>query len=294
MGDDINDHDLDNPIIFQSENSSSETIFTNNPEGVIPNQATEKMEIHHSKDHKNHLKNWKSYLFEFFMLFFAVFCGFVSEYWLEHRIERDREKEYIKSEIADLKTDTLMFNNFSLAGNRQIEGYRKMVVTINRFLEGEVVAKELIKINNKYGGGYVSVDITDRTISQLKSGGLRLIRNQGASDAISQYYNITGNEILSQTEIMKNQQVKMMDLATKIFDNTYNTDTTLYQKLESKKISFDAMMISRDPKLLKEYANTIQIQIGILDYYMAQVRNQKYYALNTITLLKKEYHLENE
>ena len=294
MGDDINDHDLDNPIIFQSENSSSETIFTNNPEGVIPNQATEKMEIHHSKDHKNHLKNWKSYLFEFFMLFFAVFCGFVSEYWLEHRIERDREKEYIKSEIADLKTDTLMFNNFSLAGNRQIEGYRKMVVTINRFLEGEVVAKELIKINNKYGGGYVSVDITDRTISQLKSGGLRLIRNQAASDAISQYYNITGNEILSQTEIMKNQQVKMMDLATKIFDNTYNTDTTLYQKLESKKISFDAMMISRDPKLLKEYANTIQIQIGILDYYMAQVRNQKYYALNTITLLKKEYHLENE
>lgn len=291
MGDNINDHDLDNPIISQSENSSSEIIFTDNPEGVIPNQATEKMEIHHSKDHKNHLKNWKSYLFEFFMLFFAVFCGFLSEYWLEHRIERDREKEYIKSEIADLKTDTLAFHNFSLAGNRQIEGYRKMVVTINRFLEGEVVAKELIKTNNKYGGGYVSVDITDRTISQLKSGGLRLIRNQAASDAISQYYNITGNEILSQTEIMKNQQVKMMDLATKIFDNTYSTDTILYRKLENKKISFDAMMISRDPKLLKEYANTIQIQIGILDYYMAQVKYQKYNALNAITLLKKEYHL---
>ena len=39
------------------------------------------------------------------MLFLAVFCGFLAEYQLEHVIENQREKQYIQSLIADLKSD---------------------------------------------------------------------------------------------------------------------------------------------------------------------------------------------
>jgi hypothetical protein len=35
-------------------------------------------------------KKWTHYFWEFLMLFLAVFCGFLAEYQLEHKIESDR------------------------------------------------------------------------------------------------------------------------------------------------------------------------------------------------------------
>ena len=44
------------------------------------------------------------------MLFLAVFCGFLAEYQLEHKIERDREKQFIASMIKELEADTAQVN----------------------------------------------------------------------------------------------------------------------------------------------------------------------------------------
>ena len=52
-------------------------------------------------------RKWTNYFWEFPMLFLAVFCGFLAEYSLEHKIEKDREKQYIRSFIEDLERDTL-------------------------------------------------------------------------------------------------------------------------------------------------------------------------------------------
>jgi len=38
-------------------------------------------------------KKWTNYLWEFLMLFLAVFCGFLAEYQLEHIIENQRQKK---------------------------------------------------------------------------------------------------------------------------------------------------------------------------------------------------------
>ena len=40
------------------------------------------------------------------MLFLAVFCGFLAEYQLKHKIEKNRERQFIVSMIEDLKADT--------------------------------------------------------------------------------------------------------------------------------------------------------------------------------------------
>ena len=40
------------------------------------------------------------------MLFLAVFCGFLAEYQLEHKIESDREKVLAKAFYEDIKKDT--------------------------------------------------------------------------------------------------------------------------------------------------------------------------------------------
>ena len=40
------------------------------------------------------------------MLFLAVFCGFLAEYYLEHTIEHNRERQFINSLVRDIKADT--------------------------------------------------------------------------------------------------------------------------------------------------------------------------------------------
>ena len=51
-------------------------------------------------------KKWTHYFWEFLMLFLAVFCGFLAEYQLEHKIERDREKEFARALYAELLVDS--------------------------------------------------------------------------------------------------------------------------------------------------------------------------------------------
>ena len=51
-------------------------------------------------------KKWTHYLWEFLMLFLAVFCGFLAEYQLEHKIEKDRAKELAISFYNELKRDS--------------------------------------------------------------------------------------------------------------------------------------------------------------------------------------------
>ena len=51
-------------------------------------------------------KKWTHYFWEFLMLFLAVFCGFLAEYKLEHKIERDRAKELASSFYDELKGDS--------------------------------------------------------------------------------------------------------------------------------------------------------------------------------------------
>jgi len=62
------------------------------------------MEVHHHSHSSR--KKWTHYFWEFLMLFFVVFCGFLAEYQLEHKIESDREKVLAKVFYEDIKKDT--------------------------------------------------------------------------------------------------------------------------------------------------------------------------------------------
>ena len=67
------------------------------------------MEVHaHSHTAR---KKWTHYFWEFLMLFLAVFCGFLAEYQLEPKIEKDREKVLAKAFYEDIKKDTAALIN---------------------------------------------------------------------------------------------------------------------------------------------------------------------------------------
>src|SRR5215510_7831554 len=51
-------------------------------------------------------KKFTHYLWEFLMLFLAVFCGFLAENFREQFMDHRREIQYMKSMLADLDSDT--------------------------------------------------------------------------------------------------------------------------------------------------------------------------------------------
>src|SRR6478735_37358 len=50
-------------------------------------------------------KKWTHYLFEFFMLFLAVFAGFLAEQMREHIVERTRAHQFLESMLMDVQTN---------------------------------------------------------------------------------------------------------------------------------------------------------------------------------------------
>ena len=116
MADNTDEVHLDDPTNNQTEKPSDEIIPNTDTEPLNPNQETENMEVHHHAHHEGK-KSWKSYFWEFLMLFLAVFCGFLAEYKLEHIFESEREKELASNFYNELKADSSAFQ--IAIGNRQ-------------------------------------------------------------------------------------------------------------------------------------------------------------------------------
>src|SRR6185295_6388496 len=131
-------------------------------------------------------KKWTHYLWEFLMLFLAVSLGFFVENQREHMVEHQRETQYMRSMIEDLKSDTT-----ELTENIRLRRERDVMIDSLIYLLGQ----RDISINGNsiyYLGRVISPPISffpnDRTIQQLKnSGGLRLIRNMEISNSIMAY-----------------------------------------------------------------------------------------------------------
>ncbi len=94
--------------IFDQQSATANVLSTepviSQPQPSDSKPQTETMEVHHHP-HIHSEKKWKEYLFQFLMLFLAVFCGFLAEYQLEHVIENNREKQFMRSMVEDLEKD---------------------------------------------------------------------------------------------------------------------------------------------------------------------------------------------
>jgi len=127
-----------------------------------------------------------NHLFDFFMLFLAVFCGFMADNWREQLSEHQREKTYVSSIVEDIKSDTLECGKIIARLKSIHSGIDDVLLalTTNEVLEN---SNDVYKLWTKNIGLYVFVS-NDRTIQQLKnSGDLRLIRNKKVSDKIMEY-----------------------------------------------------------------------------------------------------------
>ena len=135
------DESLKNLPTNEIEKFENDIIPTEELETSSPTQETQNMEVHHHAHdpaESHHKKNWKSYFWEFLMLFLAVFCGFLAEYQLEHKIEGERAKKYMYDMVENLKYDTIRYNrnlrNNEILG-KQLDAFR---AEISRAVKGQV------------------------------------------------------------------------------------------------------------------------------------------------------------
>jgi hypothetical protein len=121
------------------------------------------------------------------MLFLAVFCGFLAEYQLEHKIERTREKQYIKSFIEDLEADTTSLNGRIDYCELTIKRVDSAIAVLNHPQLNKMAGEIYYFLRWMHRSDFFSLN--DRTIVQLRNaGGMRLVSNKSVSDSMISYY----------------------------------------------------------------------------------------------------------
>ena len=244
------------------------------------------MEVHHHSHSER--KKWTHYFWEFLMLFLAVTLGFFVENQREHYVEHQRELQYMRSMVEDLKLDTT-----------ELTGHIRMRIERDEMLDSLVylLTQTNIRENGNsiyYIGRIVSPPISffpnDRTIQQLKSaGGLRLIRDMDISNSIMAYDRKMRQSVF---ELGDEQQVRgeYRLSANKIFSGQ-----VFHEMMKNKGIKRpigNPALFSEDKALLNEFIMETQYLEKVNQKQAVRAQELVDHARKLIADIEKEYHLK--
>jgi hypothetical protein len=237
-------------------------------------------------------KRLKHYLFEFFMLFLAVFCGFLAENYREHMIEHQREKQFVRSLFNDVVADTVRLNNLVSIRNQREILLDSLVLIINS------AARQNFSVNDiYYYAAFVPRSISlrfipnDGTIQQLKNaGGLRLIGKTDVRDSIIRY-DIGGRNLIRVNEVEETLINDYRNIAHYFFDGMVFNSMFDVANMPHRPIKAPPLFpFSVDQ--LREFNFKL---FSIMAYNRASRREAirlLQQAKNLLELIEKEYHLQ--
>ena len=244
------------------------------------------MEVHaHSHTAR---KKWTHYFWEFLMLFLAVFCGFLAEYQLEHKIEKDREKVYLQNMLEDLEADTAVYADYS----RRNAVIFDLVDTLMYLVKSPDRKKHISKL--AYTARIITakwkqVKPVKRTYEQMKSSGhLRLIGKRKVADSVSSYYNSL-SMLDTYNEVGIIWAADYGKAIGKIFDGE-----ALFKIIKERKeqpLSADALL-TEDRLILNELITSAGYFYGAISLNDNVANERSNAAQRLIDLIKKEYHLK--
>ena len=238
------------------------------------------------------------------MLFLAVFCGFLAEYQLEHKIERDRARELAKSFYQELSKD-------SVAVAQKVRNRLKQEAAL-RYLIGYFRDSSLTQTSKDfaiqflYGVNFRSPALFEpRTImlEQLRnSGSLRYFKND-------ELQNLTGELTVAIKNVYDRQALESEQRLRYInpmlldhYDWTFDTEL----KKRGKNV-FDAVeQYEKSEEIIPFHLNSPdqfnrKQAVNILSFYHASVVSstrqnqlQQYIDINAALLkvLREVYHLK--
>jgi len=244
------------------------------------------MEVH-SHTHTAR-KKWTHYFWEFLMLFLAVFCGFLAEYKLEHIIEHQREEQYMRSMIEDLKADVLMLEkNVTLR-----KGRLTMIDSLVDLLNSPQ--------REKYGNDIyffarsssppVNIFPNDGTIQQLKSSGnLRLIRHNQIANSIMAYDQKMRGALFEMGDEVE-VRAEYRQLARKLFNTNVFFEIIATDTID-RPVN-NPQLYSSDAGLINEFIGQAQYVKRIHQAQLIRSEELLVQAKHLITDIDKEYHLK--
>ncbi len=248
------------------------------------------MEAHHPH-HITHKKKWTEYLLEFFMLFFAVFLGFVAENIREDKVESNREKEYIRSLENDIKADTARIKN--IINQRIVREGRLDSLTFLLNSDSSVTHTNIIYFYAVTASRSLAFRFipNDGTVQQLKnSGAFRLIRNRKVADSIARY-DVSVRNFLRQGEIEETliqdyRSVSPLIFDALVFDQILDKDNNVRMPTENP------ALLPYDKRDLHAWNYKMYSMKALNKANRRDARLLLEQAENLLETLQQEYHLK--
>lgn len=247
-----------NPLIdgfYTSTNNHNELKESNNT-----------MEVHHHAHHDHGKKTWKSYFWEFFMLFLAVLCGFLAELQLEHYIENQREKKYVSHLMQDLAKDSVNLIKYlgdTKNRNERIDTMLQILINKESATKGNELyyhARRIVRAPTYFP--------SDASILQLKySGNFRLIHDANIVKQIGSYENET-RELIYGLEEWRDVNADYRESLESIFDGA-----VFYSMLNLQNV---VVKPTNNPQLINTNQNDIN-KLIIKVQFMKGGANRSYF-----------------
>jgi hypothetical protein len=308
MAENKDEEHVDNPPNDQLEIPSEEVLIAKDDETITPTEDAENMEVHHHSFLSHGKKKWKSHFWEFLMLFLAVFCGFMAEYQLEHKIERERATKYMHNMVENLKYDTTRCNK-NLAINVILgKNMDSLRFEISEAIKGNINSNRLYDLWIRTEG-FSLVAFNRAAITQLKnSGNLRLVKNDSLVSEVIDYYDrklfaceIAKDGMFEFSKRLENRSLQIFYNAP--FDELLKIESVFGEPIPDSIIVKQQQilnskpplaLLSTDPKILQQLYNEVAAKEKGLKDYNAYIRWAKDAAELLIIQIEKEYQFSKK
>lgn len=269
----------ENSAIIPEESPESEQIPSTSELQI------ETMEPHHHP-HLHHSKRWKDYLFEFLMLFLAVTAGFFVENQREHYIENKRAAQFSKHLLADLRLDSLFFENRNNDLQYKEKGHERLLYLLTQ--KTNATNKEILETLFPITFAY-DLPVTTTTYNQMKtSGSLRYIKNEELTACLQNYY-----------DVLLPRCNKLTEASLDYFSQYINPFYLKHLRIQDYD-PFNDSLVNKQPEIINRNMQTDQELANIMGGFRSLLKIQAITmnepalkkAKETIVLLKNEYNLK--
>lgn len=251
------------------------------------------MEVHHHPHTSIGRQKWTHYLWEFLMLFIAVFCGFLAENQREHMVEHQRANEYALSLYEELKIDTESITK-TINDNIKTIGKLDTFCLFSREKFQRKINNGMLYYYDSYATQINNFTSNNTTVEQLKGSGSLRIMGRNISQKISEYGKKL-SELDNEYRLSRVEFQKIEDLSFKIFDG-YIKVVFFYpdrDQFRDSVFKLNIPLINNDTTLMKEFVGWLKFEAHIYDsqnkFFLIQLKQS---ATELMALLNKEFKLE--
>lgn len=233
-------------------------------------------------------KKFIHYLWEFLMLFLAVFCGFLAENIREHIVEKDRGKQYIRSFYDDLHKNLGTCSRIIDINKQKITALNNLDAcydSLSKNWKASSCLAELLR-NSEF---FYTATFSDGTIEQLKNaGGFRLLKSEDR-DSIISYDKIMRVYKDAESTTVQQSQENVRNNARKFVN--FKADKYLYTDSGSNEAAIP-LLLSDNKELLNEYFNHLSKYKRAINAQTGWLSQIKERTNRLIAYFNAKYHFD--